>query len=571
MARGTGTVTVKFLGDTDHLEKAFGKVNNGLGKVGSGFATMGKAAAVGIGAAAAVAIPFGIKAVQMASDVEESLSKVNAVFGQSGAEIDKWAKGAATSIGLSRGEALDAAGTFGNMFRQLNIGAPEAAKMSKQIVGLAADFASFHNADISEVISAQSAAFRGEYDALQRFLPLINAATVEQRALAMTGKKTTKELTAQEKALAVNALMAEGAGKAVGDFARTSGGLANQMRILKARGEDFAANVGSVLLPIVLRGLDLFTEWAGKLKDLVGPAIESLTPRLQEIAGQFVVFRDTAEDVIDKIVGFVGGFVDSFRSAGDDVGTTAGKLTQIVGQVKEVFSSAFGAIRAVVVAAVDFLKGIWRVFGDDLTRFAREAWAGILEVVRGALNVLTGIFDLIKAVFTGKWGDAWTAVKKILDGAWDGIFGLIRNAVTNVIPTIIAGLGQVVTSAARTAFDGLKDIFRGAINWIIDRWNGLEFKAPAVDTPFGKVGGFTIGVPDMPRLARGGTFDGAALVGERGPELLVGAGRVVPNNQLGATTVNITVNGAVDKAGTAREIEEILYSFVRAGGNLRFT
>jgi hypothetical protein len=189
-------------------------------------------------------------AAKASSDLGESLNKSNAVFKESGAEIQRWASGAAKSFGQSKTQALDAAGAFGNMFSQLGVGSQEAAKMSMGITELASDFASFHNADITEVLTAQQAAFRGEYDALQRFLPLINAASVEQEAMAKTGKANAKELTAQEKALAVYRLMLKGAGEAQGDFKRTAEGAANQQRILKATQEDLAASMGAKLLPV---------------------------------------------------------------------------------------------------------------------------------------------------------------------------------------------------------------------------------------------------------------------------------------------------------------------------------
>src|SRR5690606_35639427 len=150
---------------------------------------------------------------------------------------------AAQNLGLAKGAALDAAGGFGNMFDQLGLTESASADMSKEIIGLAADFSSFHNADITEVLEAQSAAFRGEYDSLQRFLPLMSAATVEQKAMAMTGKENAGELTAQEKALATYQLMLEGAGAAQGDFAATSDQAANSQRIAAAEMENMRAEI----------------------------------------------------------------------------------------------------------------------------------------------------------------------------------------------------------------------------------------------------------------------------------------------------------------------------------------
>lgn len=657
MARGQGTVTVKFLGDTSHFEKATETVGGGLKTLGTGFATLGKAAAIGFGAAAAAAIPFGIKAVQMASDVNESLSKVNTVFGQSGAEIDTWAKGAATSIGLSRGEALNAAGSFGNMFTQLGIGAPKAAEMSKNIVGLAADFASFHSADISDVIDAQSAAFRGEYDSLQRFLPLINAATVEQKAMAMTGKASAKALTAQEKALAVNALMAEGAGKAVGDFARTSDGLANQMRILKARAADFTAQVGSALLPVVMKGLDLLGDLSAQLKDKLAPLMEraadivrgevvpafkSMVPVVERIGGfvkdnlapilgalatvitsSLVVgiagavaalgtFITTAggpmaavlvaiggpitlvvaglaalaagsvyayqhfekfRDIVDAVAGFVVDKVlpplgDAARYVVDQFGNLLDWTKTIWPQIQEAITHVVNVVEGVIRTAIDVLSALWRAWGDDLWSIVKTVWNGIRETIENVVQLVKGIIQTFLAVLNGDWGTAWDGIKNIVGAVWDQIGNIISTA-AGTIRSLVGGIGSAISEVAKGMWEPIKDGFKSAINWIIDRWNGLEFKAPHLPG----LPDVTIGVPDIDRLATGGMFRGAAIVGEAGPELLVGSrsGQIVPNNQLGGATFNITFTGVLDKAGAAREIEQILTDFKRNGGNLRFT
>lgn len=195
---------------------------------------------------------FARSTVMAASDVEEAQNKVNVVFGESAAAINQFAVNAARDIGLSRTEALKAAGDFGNMFSQLGTGSQQAAEMSEQLTRLAADFASFHNADITDVIEAQTAAFRGEFDALQRFVPTIDAAAVAQQAMALTGKTNAEALTAQDKALATYHLMLQGAGAAVGDFQRTNDGFANSLRQISAALQNTQANLGRALLPAIL-------------------------------------------------------------------------------------------------------------------------------------------------------------------------------------------------------------------------------------------------------------------------------------------------------------------------------
>jgi hypothetical protein len=236
--------------------------NVGGKSLGTSLGASMKGALLGIGATIGAKAVFDMVGgmIDAASELGETVSKSNNVFKSSAKEITAWAAGGAKDFGLSQNAALAAASGFGNMFAQLGIGLDTSAAMSTSIVELAADFASFHNADITQVLDAQSAAFRGEYDSLQRFLPLINAATVEQRALEMTGKRATKELTAQEKALAVNALMLEGAGEAAGDFDRTSGSLANSQRTLSAEWENAQAALGQGLMPIMTDFVTFLTE-----------------------------------------------------------------------------------------------------------------------------------------------------------------------------------------------------------------------------------------------------------------------------------------------------------------------
>lgn len=201
-----------------------------------------------------------------ASDLAESQNKVNVVFGSGAEAVTRWSETADVALGLSRRGALDNAGAFGNLFVQLGLSSGKAAEMSTSMVGLAADFASFHNADITDVLIAQQAAFRGEYDAVQRFVPTINAAAVEQQGLRMGLAATSRELSQQDKALATYTLLVEGAGAATGDFARTSDGLANQQRILAAQVENLQAKLGEALLPVVT---DLVVE-INKLLDANG-------------------------------------------------------------------------------------------------------------------------------------------------------------------------------------------------------------------------------------------------------------------------------------------------------------
>lgn len=275
-------VRVNIIGDSRPLERAFsrssratkefagtlGAVDRGLAKVGAG-----RAAFIGgfAGAGAAIIAPKVINtlmdAVDAASDLNEQITKNQQVFGASSAAVLKWSETTSKSIGVSRRAALEASGTFGNLFTAIGIGGADAERFSERLVTLAADLASFNNANIDDVLTAIRSGLVGEIEPLRRYGVLLSAARVEQVALAETGKDNVRALTDQEKAHARLSIIFRDSTKAQGDFARTSGGLANQQRILKAQVSDLQANLGRLLLPAMVKV-------TGALVDATGGALK---------------------------------------------------------------------------------------------------------------------------------------------------------------------------------------------------------------------------------------------------------------------------------------------------------
>ena len=231
-------------------------------------------AAVPAAAALAGLGTFAFKAAQKASDLNEEISKSEVIFGAASKDIIKFSKTAATSIGQSQRSALEAAGTFGVLGKAAGLTGQDLGKFSTQFTGLASDLASFNNTSPEDAIQAIGAALRGEAEPIRRYGVLLNDATLRQKALELGLIKTTKEaLTPQNKTLAAQAVILEQTKDAQGDFARTSGGLANQQRILKARLEDATSQLGRAFLPVLEQVVPLLSSMAGfveKNSDLVG-------------------------------------------------------------------------------------------------------------------------------------------------------------------------------------------------------------------------------------------------------------------------------------------------------------
>lgn len=271
----TRDLLVRILGDDKSLQAAFTRTE----RRAKGFETRTKTIGVGLSRAfGAAGIALGgaavfaatARAVKGASDLNEEVSKSRQVFGSASREIEEWSRTTADAMGIAQTDALRATGTFGNLFRTIGTGADEASAMSQRLVQLASDLASFNNADPSDVLQAIRSGLIGEAEPLRRYGVLLSEARVQQLAMAQTGKTNVKEITNQEKALARYQIILQDTAGAQGDFARTSDSLANQSRILKANMQELSTEMGTHLLPAVLkvtRGInDLFDafERAGK-------------------------------------------------------------------------------------------------------------------------------------------------------------------------------------------------------------------------------------------------------------------------------------------------------------------
>jgi hypothetical protein len=89
----------------------------------------------------------------------------------------------------------------------------------------------------------------------------------------------------------------------------------------------------------------------------------------------------------------------------------------------------------------------------------------------------------------------------------------------------------------------------------------------AVGGAIGAVGGF-LGFGGGRAMGGPVSANTAYVVGERGPELFVpgNSGTIIPNGGGGGgTTINLTVNGAIDAEGTARTIINVLNNSAARG------
>jgi uncharacterized protein YpiB (UPF0302 family) len=283
---GERTFLVRILGDSDDAIASFKKLQKQgrmlqdefseklFGGLRKGFDVFQKVAAVGVAAIGAFSAASFV-AIQRASDLNETISKSNQIFGAASREVETFASGAATALGQTKQQAIDAAATFGIFGKSAGLSGTALSQFSTRFVTLASDLASFNNSSPEEAIQAIGAALRGESEPIRRFGVLLNDAALKAAAMEMGIYNGNGALTAQQKVLAATEVIFQQTADAQGDFARTSDGLANQQRILKAQFDNISATLGQILLPF-------FLKFVSFINNNILPAIQVFAEQLGE-------------------------------------------------------------------------------------------------------------------------------------------------------------------------------------------------------------------------------------------------------------------------------------------------
>lgn len=282
----------------------------------------------------------------------------------------------------------------------------------------------------------------------------------------------------------------------------------------------------------------------------------ALAPTLATVATKFSAFVADGQ----KGKGVAGQLVKAYHQVGDVLKTSYGWMSKHKTITKDVATAAIGLYGATkLYGAAMKIAAFWTAAFDAAgtlgvvvalipsIRSAGDAMY-LLDAAMDA-NPIGAIIVSVAVLSVGLYelGEHWNQVTgfinkhrvaimlltaplgliAILTAGTIVIFAKLARyipAAFNAVVSFVQQLPKRISSVSSGMWDGIKDAFKAAINWIIQQWNGLSFTVPAVNTHIpgiGKVGGFSLSTPDMPMLATGGTAVSAgwSIVGERGPEM----------------------------------------------------
>ncbi len=216
------------------LDKSLSNLTKTLGPLASRFTALG-AAFTGIGLS------------KLASDAEETQSKFNAVFKDLAGDVQVFTNQLATDVGRSRVALTGFLATLQDTFVPLGFARDRAAELSKELVTLAVDVASFNNVSDASVVASFQSAIVGNTEAVRKYGIVLTQARLDQEALNAGFEGGILSLTEAQKAQLRFNVILQSTQDAQGDAVRTQDSFQNSLKATVAIVEELGIALGSIL------------------------------------------------------------------------------------------------------------------------------------------------------------------------------------------------------------------------------------------------------------------------------------------------------------------------------------
>ena len=538
-------------------KKAFGKIGISAGqmmtsigrsipKVGKalgGFAVKGAKALGKVGVAAAgVATAVGAMAVDMAMDLEATEAKFDTVFGAMSDDMIAFGNELQKIIPMTDTEFKTMASGIQDLLIPMGFARDEASEITQKFMHLAGALTAFNSESetMESVTEKLTSALLGETTALASLGIQYNAEQVRLKAVEMGLAESVEAVDKQAEALAMLEIAYSQSGDALSAFNAESLDSKTKMEISKNATKELITALGTGLLGafqgLIDNGYKRATEGneelAEKLTNLgtvVGTFLvnaiglaKDLLLGLWDVIQQGIEWIDSLSITFEPLKNILQSLAETilpllqtaFNAFMENVVPVVSEGIQNIITALEPFMTALGELMDVILPA---LSTAFQVAIDIIIPIMQHFVNMVTTSIASAIEILTSIINFLVDIFTGDWEGAWESVKEIFSTIWE--------AIKNI---------------ARTMMNGIIDIINGAIK-------GLN-KIQIPDWVPG-VGGKGLNIPEIPKLAEGGTIQqsGSVIVGEQGAELLtLPQGATVaplPNNKKPSQNIiNININ-----------------------------
>lgn len=353
-----------------NLERGAKRANDRLkelGKRGENLRSIGKGiAGAGAAATAVVTLPaalIGKSLVDAASDATETKNKFNTVFESMKGKANTVASEYAKSFGVATSTSEKLIGATGDLLVGLGATEGKALSLSKEVVELAADLASFQNLEggAADAADRLTRGLTGEVESLKMLGVVIRQDTKEFKNLVssvMRSEKVSKQLA---KGIVILREAAKQSTKAIGDVSRTWDDYANLTRRASEKNIELKETFGQHLVPLAAMMVKAY----------------------EKLADVFIGLSPATQKFILAVVGLTA---------------VLGPLLLIVGGLVVAFSFVSLPILAITAAIAGLVLA---------GAFLIANWKKVTQFMRDSMNLAAGAVIGTIILINSKWEEFW--------------------------------------------------------------------------------------------------------------------------------------------------------------------
>ncbi|MEE0010203.1 MAG: hypothetical protein U0I79_05510 [[Eubacterium] siraeum] len=309
------------------------------------------------------ALGFGAmikNAISLAGDLQQNIGGSESVFKNYAGTIQKTAETAASSLGLSQSKYLATATKMGSLFQGSGFSVAQSADMVTQSMQRASDVASIMGISVDSAMEAVAGMAKGNFTMMDNLGVAINDTNLQIYAQE---KGLGKLETTQQKVNAAMQMFLDKSEYAAGNYAKENDTYSGALTTFKAELEDFAAEAGTALLPLVQSVLPVLSS-----------SLSALKPVIMTVA---------------EAVGGLGGIVADIQA----------KVEAATPAQQTMLKIAIGMAVAIpaVTAATRLMRAAKLAYTDVLNILIPKQWtyASALKATMGWIGIIVGALALL--------------------------------------------------------------------------------------------------------------------------------------------------------------------------------
>ena len=436
-----------------------GKKTSALGeKIKSGLAAAGKAAVVGVTAAATAVGALGTKAVQAYADYEQLVGGVETLFKDSQDEVMEYANNAYKTAGLSANEYMETVTSFSaSLLQSLDGDTSAAAEKANLALTDMSDNANKMGTDMTSIQNAYQGFAKANYTMLDNLKLGYGGTQAEMQRLLEDAEKISgikydissyadivDAIHVVQTEMGITGTTAKEAASTIqGSFGMVKAAWQNLVTGLADPDQDLGTLVGNFTDSIVVAGNNLIP----RIQELLPRIVEAISGLLGTISTQL---PSILSSVLPPLIEGATSLVTGLMSALPEILTVLGDIAPT-------------AIGILVPAIVELLPEIIQTGIDVVISLVQGITETLPELIPAATEAIIKIAETLTD--PGNLGNLVDAALEIIlalaDGIIDAVPRLIEVApklITNLITALIENFPKIIESGVKLVMslvDGL--------------------------------------------------------------------------------------------------------------------